>query len=292
MPGQQTQRAVPRHAYGRRCGLPLLWLRGEDLGRRGGALGGLRAPEADGGVGGCGDDAVCGGVDGDVLDCCGVAEELGGGRDSRGGGLVGVGPETERAVHGRGGERLAGDEPFRGLDGGGVAGGFVEDLAGEVPDARDAVVGAGEDAGFGAEGGGRHGGDPVVVLEGGLELWRDDGAHVFEGDDGLGGEAVLLEVGVEGGAQEGAGGEEVEGDGRGGVEEVVDDLGEAVPLEAGGDEDGRGGDGDVGVAGDELDLHLLLGRGGRGGGEGGVHWGGGAARAAGWGGQFGGGGEK
>ena len=69
------------------------------------------------------------------------------------------------------------------------------------------------------------------MLEGCQELWRDCGAHVFKGEYRFGGEAVLGDVGVDGGAEICAVDEEVEGDGFFGVEEVVHYLRETETLE-------------------------------------------------------------
>lgn len=208
---------------------PLLGLRREDVGRCRGALAGLCTPETDGRVGGGREDPVGSRVHGNVLEGGFVAEELSDGGDD----VVRVRPETQGAVHGRGYE-LRAVEPFHGLDGGAVAGGFGEDLAAQVPDPGNAIIGSGQDPGEGAvpvADRGRDRRDPVVVLEGGLEFRRDHSTHVFQGNDTLGRQAIGLQVGVETRAQEGTAGEEVEGDGCGGVKEMVDDLRQTVAFE-------------------------------------------------------------
>lgn len=71
------------------------------------------------------------------------------------------------------------------------------------------------------------------MLEASFVNRRYQAANILEGESRFGGEAVGGEVVFDGGAEEGAVGEEIEGDGRGSVEHRlgVEDTGEAIALD-------------------------------------------------------------
>lgn len=201
---------------------------GEEVGGRGGVLLCVGGEEGEGCVGGGGEDAVRGAVDGDVFDGPAVAEEL----DARGEGarVLVVLVDAHGVVHARGDDLLVG-QPLCALQAGdaaAVVGCFRrrQHVARHVPYPHQSVVACRQDSFLsalhtasrpcarpGRGGKNIHGRNPVVVLEARDVERRDQRARVFDVQRGFGRDAILGEEFVDGGPQELAIDEDVEGNG-------------------------------------------------------------------------------